>query len=31
MKRTTVRMALLMALLMAFTGFAFGKEAPAAE
>ena len=31
MKRTTVWMALLMALLMAFTGFAFAEEAPAAE
>ena len=31
MKRTTVWMALLMVLLMAFTGFAFAEEAPAAE
>ena len=31
MKRTTAWMALMMALLMAFTGFAFAEEAPAAE
>ena len=31
MKKTTVWMALLMALLMAFTGVAFAEEAPAAE
>ncbi len=31
MKRTTVWMALLMALMMAFTGFACAAEAPAAE
>ncbi|MBR2855155.1 MAG: hypothetical protein IKE81_12605, partial [Clostridia bacterium] len=31
MKRTIVWMALLMALLMAFTGFATAEEAPAAE